>query len=170
MVLMTTFLLTIFTNLVLAVCVGVALSMFAFVRRMIQTSTLEQQNLESLKKELSEQELLQLSNDVVVYMLHGPFFFGVAEKIEQALEAIHLLPKHIVFRLKNVPFMDMTGLETFHYLIEKLHARGVNVYLCEANHKIIHKLMKVEILPLLTTQKIFDTLAQVLEILKRSPT
>ena len=69
----------------------------------------------------------------MVYTIEGPFFFGVAEKIEHALATTHTDPKVIIFRLKAVPFMDMTGLETFHELIEHYHKRGVEVYLCEAN-------------------------------------
>lgn len=144
LVLFTTFLLTIFTNLVVAVNIGVILAMLFFIRRMSQFVTIEKENHDILNGELSENGLA-IPNGVVVYSIQGPFFFGVVEKLEHAFAIIHSDPKIIIFRLKNVPFMDMTGLQTFHETIEEFHKRGVQVYLCEANSRVNKKFEKIKL-------------------------
>lgn len=166
LILLVTFLLTIFSNLVIAVNVGVILAMLVFIRRMHQTVIIEEEKHESLKTEFSSNGIvLTLPKEMMVYTIQGPFFFGVAEKIEHALAATHTDPKIIVFRLKNVPFMDMTGLETFAELIEHYHKRGVQVYLCEANARVLHKLEKVGILRWTVENKVFNSLANILSFM-----
>lgn len=160
LILLVTFLLTVFTNLVVAVNAGVILAMLFFVRRMHQSVIIEQQKPEVLQAELAANGISALPKDVMVYAIQGPFFFGVAEKIEHELAATHTDPKIIIFRLKDVPFMDMTGLETFNELIEHYHKRGVIVYLCEANPTVLRKLANVGILHWVAKNKVFSNLAE----------
>lgn len=165
LILFTTFLLTIFTNLVIAVNIGVILAMLLFVGHMSQFTTIEQQDHETLSSELKEKGLT-LPKDIVIYSIQGPFFFGVAEKIERAFAITHSDPKIIIFRLKNVPFMDMTGLQTFHEIIEEFHKRGVLVYLCEANKRVNQKLLKIKINQWLCEGQIFGTLDETIKNMK----
>lgn len=160
-VLWVTFLFTIFTNLVVAVNIGVILAMLFFIRRMYHTVHVEEQSIETLRDELVPHGVSQLPEDLLVYTIQGPFFFGTAEKIERALAVTNTDPKIIVFRLKDVPFMDMTGLNTFCELIQRYHKRGVTVYLCEANKKVHRKLTNVGILHWIVEGKIFNSLAEV---------
>src|SRR5262249_11182453 len=99
LILLITFLLTVFTNLVVAVNVGVILAMLFFIRRMNQAIGIERQTDELLKAEILSSGLSKLPKDTLVYTVQGPFFFGVAEKIERTLSDIHTDPKIIIFRL-----------------------------------------------------------------------
>jgi SulP family sulfate permease len=157
-VLFTTFFLTVFTDLVLAVNVGVILAMLFFIRRMSRTVGVEEQTADSLQSELAASGIASFPTEVIVYTIQGPFFFGAAEKIEHALAVTHSDPKTIIFRLKNVPFMDITGMETFSELLKEYHKRGIKIYLCEANDKVCHKLANVGILHLIENQRIYITL------------
>ncbi|PWY57063.1 sodium-independent anion transporter [Legionella qingyii] len=163
LVLITTFLLTIFTDLVVAVNVGVILAMLLFVRRMGQFVAIEQQDHETLKNELSD---IILPKDTVVYTIQGPFFFAAAEKLERAFMITHSDPKNIVFRLKDVPFMDITGLQTFIEIIEEFHKRHINVYLCEANSKVKKKLMNIGVRHWIKGGRIFLTLKDTIKKLQ----
>lgn len=165
LVLLATFLLTIFTNLVVAVNVGVILAMLFFIRRMHQSVLIEQQKHETLQTELATVGISILPKDMMVYAIQGPFFFGVAEKIEHTLATTHTDPKIIIFRLKDVPFMDMTGLETFNELIEHYYKRGVKVYLCEANSKVKHKLTNVGILNWIAEKQVFSSFADTIKLI-----
>lgn len=160
-VLVTTFLLTILTDLVVAVNVGVILAMLLFVRRMNQSVVIEAQRHDKLQFELAATGIKIVPEDIMAYAIQGPFFFGVAEKIERTLAAIHTDPKVIIFRLKGVPFIDMTGLDTFSELIQEYHKRGVKIYVCEANAKVKRKIVKIGILQWICRKRIFSTLAEV---------
>jgi len=162
LVLFTTFFLTIFTNLVVAVNIGVILAMLLFIRRMSQFVAIEKESHDTLNEELSEKGL-RIPDDVIIYSIQGPFFFGVAEKIEHAFAITHSDPKIIIFRLKNVPFMDMTGLQTFREIIEEFHKRGVQVYLCEANSKVSKKLEKIKLDDWIDGGRIFTSLPETIQ-------
>lgn len=163
LVLFTTFLLTIFTNLVVAVNIGVILAMLLFVRRMSQFVTIEKQGHEILNGEVQG---VSLPKDTVVYAIQGPFFFGAAEKIERAFAVTHSDPKNIIFRLKDVPFMDITGLQTFSEVIEEFHKRGVNIYLCEANPKVAKKIDNIGVTRWISGGRIFNTLTEIVKNLQ----
>lgn len=166
LILFTTFLLTIFTNLVVAVNIGVILAMLLFIRSMNHFVTIEKQDHHSLNDELRDNNLT-LPKDAIIYSIQGPFFFGVAEKIERAFAITHSDPRVIIFRLKNVPFMDMTGLQTFSEIIEQFHKRKVQVYLCEANHNVSHKIAKINIFRFLGSERIHDSLIEIVKHLNQ---
>lgn len=166
LVLLITFLLTILTNLVVAVNIGVIVAMLLFIRRMNQVVTIEQEHPTTLSEEGFNP--LMLPQEVMIYSIQGPFFFGAAEKIERALAVTHSDPKIIIFRLKNVPFIDMTGLQTFREIIEAFHHRKVQVYLCEANKSVHKKLDKININHWLGKNQIFGTLEELIQDLQKS--
>lgn len=152
LVLITTFFLTIFTDLVVAVTVGVMLAIVLFVRRMHQSISVLQ---EATKEEATS------SDKTLIYTIKGPFFFGVAEKIENALTSHKVLPKNIIFRFKEVPFIDMTGIKKLKDVLDAYHKIGINMYFCEANATVSKKLIKTGLLGKVRGECIFDSLADI---------
>jgi SulP family sulfate permease len=149
-ILLITFLLTIFTDLVVAVAVGVMLAMLFFMRRMYQSV--------SIGRSTKFSDSTPLPDGCIAYTIDGPFFFGVTEKIEYILTHTKDTPRIIIFRLDNMPFIDMTGLERFGTIIDRYLKKGVKVYLCEAHTNVTHKLNRTGILEKITGKKIFITL------------
>jgi len=125
LLLIVTFGLTVFVDLVVAVNVGVVLAALLFMRRMAETVSIEQQNFND-----EAQEEVVLPHSVLVYRIDGPFFFGAAEKLERTLERLQLGMQTIVLRLGRVPFMDATGLNTLSEIVGRLKKRHVHVLLC----------------------------------------
>lgn len=164
-VLLTTFFLTIFVNLVIAVYIGVVFAMLFFIRRMNQLVTISEISKDKLQSEFSREELKDIPADTLVYNIQGPFFFGAAEKIEHALSITQTDPKNIIFQLKDVPFIDMTGLSTFEEIIEQYHKRGVHVYFCEANPIVSRKLIKAGVIS--KNNPIFSKLSEIIAKLKK---
>lgn len=157
-VLLLTFFLTIFTDLVIAVMIGVIIALLLFVVRIYQTVGITEQKIPSIE----DQNFKNLvASEGIIYAIEGPFFFGVAEKIEQALVITHTDPKFVVFRFINVPFIDMTGLETLTKVIKQYHKRHVKVYICEANKTVSEKLSKISILTMIEGSLIFKSLKDV---------
>jgi SulP family sulfate permease len=125
LLLIVTFLLTVFVDLVVAVNVGVVLAALLFMRRMAETVRIEQQAFDD-----SAGEDVVLPHSVLVYRIDGPFFFGAAEKLERTLERLQLDVSTLVLRLGRVPFMDATGLNTLGEIVGRLKHRNVRVLLC----------------------------------------
>jgi len=162
-ILLITFLLTVFTDLVLAVNIGVTLAILQFLRRMATAVEVQQLGEQELKLELLEQGLFALPKGVLVYEIDGPFFFGAVENFERVLLQTHTDPRILILRLRRVPFMDITGLQTLEEVIGKLKKRGVRVMLCEANLRVRSKLGKAGILTLLTDGNYAEEFATALE-------
>ncbi len=143
-ILLITFLLTVFADLVVAVNIGVILATMHFLRRMSTSVEVHPQTEKQLAQELAEHGLPALPPGVLVYGIEGPVFFGAVENFEQALIQTHTEPHILIIRLRHVPFMDITGIQTLEEVVRKMQARGVRVLLCEANERVKAKLEKAD--------------------------
>ena len=123
--LLTTFVLTVFVDLVVAVNVGVVLASLMFMRRMAESVRVEQQAFDD-----DSGEDIKLPSSALVYRVEGPFFFGAAEKLERTLERAQLGVETVVIRLGRVPFMDATGVNALAEIIQRFQRRRVRVLLC----------------------------------------
>jgi SulP family sulfate permease len=161
-ILLITFLLTVFADLVLAVNVGVILAMFQFLRRMASSVEVQPVASGELEPELARKGRVALPPGVLVYGIDGPFFFGAVDNFERALAQTHTDPRALVIRLKRVPFMDITGLQSLEEAIRDLRKRGVQVLLCEANPRVRAKLERAGILNQLGPSGYHEELADAL--------
>ncbi len=162
-VLLVTFFLTLFTDLIIAINVGVLLSVLFFVKRMSKSIHVEIETEKTLKTELSACGMNHLPKEIMVYNLQGPFFFGAVEFLQQTLHLTQQNPKYVVFRLKQVPFIDSTGLKCFCDIIQTYHNRTIKVYLCEASAIMQKKLLTTKLSTLIEGGKIYDRCESVIQ-------
>ncbi|MES2564295.1 MAG: SulP family inorganic anion transporter [Pseudomonadota bacterium] len=168
-ILLITFVLTVITDLVVAVNIGVALAMLQFLRRMAASVEVQLQSGDDLHAELTARGDRALPPGVLVYGIEGPFFFGAAESLERVLAETHTDPRVLIIRLKRVPFVDITGLLTLEEVISELRRRGVRVMLCEANERVKIKLQRAKILSMLGADNYADDLHTVIDIVRSAP-
>jgi len=145
-ILLITFLLTVFADLVVAVNVGVILAVLQFLRRMSETVETQPVGARALKVELAELGLNELPAHILVYEILGPMFFGAVENFKRPLLEMRPYPRTLIVRLDRVPFMDITGIQTLEEVIGKLRKRGVTILLCEANARVQTKLRNAGVL------------------------
>jgi SulP family sulfate permease len=126
-----TFLLTVFVDLVVAVNVGVVLAALLFMRRMAETVRVEHEPFND-----TAGDDLVLPPSVLVYRIEGPFFFGAAEKLERTLERVQLGVETVVIRLGRVPFMDATGIAALAEIVQRFQRRHVRVLLCGLHEEL----------------------------------
>ncbi|MFJ3153020.1 SulP family inorganic anion transporter [Pseudomonas protegens] len=162
-ILLCTFVLTVFSDLVIAVNIGVVLAMLHFLRRMASSVEVQQVVEQDLQQELHRSGQQHLPPGVLIYTIEGPLFFGAAETFERALAQTHSDPQVLIIRLKHVPFMDITGLQTLEEVIGQLHKRAIVVKLCEANLKVHGKLERVGILHAIGAQNYHRDLSEALQ-------
>jgi len=142
-VLVTTLVLTVVFDLVIAVEVGMVLAAILFIRRMAETT---QVSLVTPNDELETQEQVAHGKDipegVLVYRIFGPFFFGAAEKMEDALQRVDRLPRVLILRMQLVPAMDATALNALESVVERMHASGGVVILSGPHRQPLEMLAK----------------------------
>jgi SulP family sulfate permease len=145
-ILLVTFMLTVFADLVVAVSIGVILAFMQFLRRMAESVDILPLQANDLRQELEAIGLDALPREVLVYQIDGPFFFGAVEKFESSLQQTQSDPKVLILRLGRVPFIDSTGLQVMDEVVQALQKRGIRVMFCEANDRVNSKLEKYGIL------------------------
>jgi SulP family sulfate permease len=135
-----TLVLTVFTDLVLAVEVGIILAMLNFMWRM--SSAVEVRPLDDLElaARLPGEGVAEVPEGVLLYTVDGPFFFGAVDQFEQALLHTHTEPGALIISLKRVPFIDLTGLASLGEVVDTLGKRGISVVLCCANASVAERL------------------------------
>ncbi|HEY9099433.1 MAG TPA: sulfate permease [Thiobacillus sp.] len=156
-ILLVTFALTVFADLVVAVNIGVILATLHFLRRMAASVEVAQVDEQELHREYAHLGFNALPPGVMVYAVEGPFFFGAVETFERALASTHSDPRLLILRLRRMPFIDATGLQALEDAIRGFQARGVEVLLCGANARVKNKLDRSGILDLVGPTRYFKT-------------
>ncbi|HEY9100563.1 SulP family inorganic anion transporter [Chitinimonas sp.] len=173
-ILLVTFMLTVFADLVVAVNIGVILATLQFLRRMASSVEVRQATEQELQQEFTHQGISRLPPGVLVFAVEGPFFFGAVENLERALAGTHTDPRVLIIRLRWVPFIDITGLQTLEEVVLDLHSRQVRVMLTGANARVREKLQKAGLLDLIGAENYFADLRQALlvcqELAEQDPT
>ncbi len=157
-ILLITFALTVLTDLVIAVNIGVILAMLQFLRRMASSVEV---------RAAGARDLAELGGaapaGVLVFSIEGPFFFGAVDSLERALSHAHAEiqagARAVVLRLGHVPFIDVTGLESLGQAMRGLERRGVPVVMCEANGRVLRKLLRAGLVRRGPKRRYFSSLA-----------
>ncbi|HAT7072213.1 TPA: sulfate permease [Legionella pneumophila] len=163
-ILLVTFCLTVFVDLVVAVNVGVMIAVLHFLRRMVNSIQIQRMSEEQLSQELAQEKNFDLPEGVMVYVIEGPFFFGAVETFQRALTNTHNDPRVLIIRMRWVPFIDVTGLQAMEEMIMNLQKRGVRVLLSEANSLVEAKLRKMGIVQLIGEQNFYKEFSQALDV------
>jgi SulP family sulfate permease len=160
-VLLVTFGLTVFVDLVVAVNIGVIIATLHFLRRMASSVAVQQQSHEDLSREFAHRGL-SFPPGVLAFAVEGPFFFGAVENFERALASTRTDPEVLIIRLRWVPFIDITGLQTLEEVIRDLQKRKVRVMLTGANERVTGKLHRAGIVSLIGAENFCENLEQAL--------
>jgi len=162
-VLVITFSLTVFVDLVVAVNVGVILAALIFMRRMSLAVNVEAQVESTADNKLPAGPL---PAGVVVYNIEGPLFFGAAEKLERTLAHIQRPATTLILRMSQVPFVDVTGISALDQIITDFLKHDATVLLSEVRPNVLHKLKRAGLLARLGADNLTATLALALERVK----
>ncbi|MBP2076978.1 SulP family inorganic anion transporter [Oceanobacillus polygoni] len=137
LVLVTTFLLTVFVNLTIAVQVGLLLAMVSFIKRMSKIFEVEKV-IPALKNSKSKtEETVSKCPQLSFFTISGPLFFGAADKFESVItRSINKRPTVIILKMKNVPIIDATAEANLASLAKDFHKMGGTLLISEANKEV----------------------------------
>ncbi len=157
-ILVTTFLLTVFVDLTVAIEVGVVLSSLLFMERMSKLSTVisAEQETDALES------YANVPKGIEIFEISGPFFFAAARRYEETLKDIRHTSKVVIIRMRHVPFIDSTGIRNLKGTIKDLKARKVRVVLSGVRPEVRTELEKGGIAQLLGEGNIADNFDQAL--------
>jgi len=159
-VLLITFLLTVFGDLVIAVNIGVLLACLLFMKRMSEAIVIEQHTHEKLRLETDNKDF-KLPPKTVVFAIEGPFFFGAAQHLDHALESIHGHAEILVLRLSKVPFIDATAMQSLWDLLATCQRHNTRLVLCEARPNVVHKLKIAGLIDVIGKENLLEHINQI---------
>lgn len=131
-VLIVTFLLTVIFDLVVAIVVGLSLACLLFMKRMADVT--EVKEWEYVEDTGDDQGRMKpVPAHVMVYELTGPIFFGAADKIPHIER--NTGHKALVLRMRSVPAMDITAINSLHRLYDECKSKGIQMVFSHVNEQ-----------------------------------
>jgi SulP family sulfate permease len=139
-VLLVTFLLVVFRDLTEGIAVGVVMGSILFMHRMAQLVEV-QTHAPVIQTDVADAEGAERvpyegppgADEVVVYTLTGPFFFGAAAKVAAVLDRIGQTPRVFVLDMSGVPFVDSTAAQSLAGFVRKATRNGTRIVLSGAS-------------------------------------
>lgn len=173
-VLIITFLLTVFFDLILAIQVGMIIAVFLFMKRMSDASLIKR--IEKSGKEESYEERkaslshFEIPENVDVFEISGAFFFGATSKFSELLQTSPIgEKKYLILRMNQVIDLDASGIKILTHQAQELHNAGKRLLLAEI-HPAVKKVVLNSRLPkLLTRNHIFGSIEDALAYARRHP-
>lgn len=127
-ILLTTFFLTVIFDLVIAIEVGIVLSSFMFMNRMSDSVMVQNVRSETADDaDLFEEELIDVPEDVLLYEINGPLFFGAARQFQEVVTNTRIEPRVIIIRMRYVPLIDATGYKSISEIVKTFRERGIQI-------------------------------------------
>jgi sulfate permease, SulP family len=146
-----TFLLAVFADLVVAVNTGVVLAALLFMRRMAAEVRVE---------DLTEESREDAADDMLVYRVDGPMFFGAASRLQETLARTHRRPRVLAIKLRMVPFMDATGVEALRNVVRDFQRQGTRVLLVAPRPGVLDMLTRAGVIAELGEHAVFDSVGE----------
>jgi SulP family sulfate permease len=172
LVLYITFFLTVFTDLVFAVQVGIIIAIGLLFVKLVNNLDVEYVEAHELSDEISS---LITSHDTIqksvgIYTIHGPFFFGTMSIFEKKVdEHIHVSKPILLLRMKYVPFIDATGLVRLTEFIKSRKKKGGFVLLSGVRGTVLESLRSnAEFVKVMPSEFIFDRSAEAVAFIEKS--
>lgn len=147
-VLLTTFFLTVFFDLTIAIQIGMVLAAFLFMRQMIKISNVDinPHRLPDGTIDLNGTGQFNIPPSVDVFEITGPMFFGAAYKFKDSMRFIEKKPRVLILRMRMVPVVDETGLHTIKDVLQMCEKDGTRLIISGVQPKVLEELKKSRLL------------------------
>jgi sulfate permease, SulP family len=143
-VLLTTFCLTVFVDLTVAIEIGLLLAVFLFMRNMIRFSGVQPFNMDNDDGATNQDEIYaeNIPPGIMVFEITGPLFFGAVHKFKEAVKLVDHSPAVLIIRMKKVPIIDATGIQTLREIYTEANKKGTALVLSEVHSEQVWQALK----------------------------
>lgn len=146
------FLLTVVLDLTVAIQVGLLLAFITFIYRISSLSRYEAASTDDFP------ELVLQQGKVAAFRLYGAIFFGAVKLIEK-IES-ELPTQALVLDLKNVIYIDVSGMDALLELEQTCKAKGVRLLICGLAHQPHEMALRGGLLERLEVNQIYPSLQE----------
>ena len=150
-VLLATFLLTVFVNLITGIAVGVVMGALLFLHRMAEAVEIDGASLDDVADDALPRERYDpdraTDRDIMVFRISGAFFFGATARVLTVLERVGVPPRVLVLDFTDVPLIDTTAARSLVAFVKKIERAGTEIYFAAARPKVRHTLTQAGLKP-----------------------
>ena len=141
-VLVATFFLTVFFDLVVAIEIGVVLAALLFMKRMAETADIKAwKYTDSPDITPGEAEKLRdIPHSISVFEICGPMFFAAADQIVNINSHHHT--KVVVIRMRSVPAIDASAMHSLRELADRAKRKNITLVFSHVNEQPMHVMEK----------------------------
>ncbi len=170
-VLLTTFFLTLFFDLSIAIQVGLLLAMVLFLKRVTETTNIEVFKAQQDKDSETDSQTMfdtyfqnmKIPKGVDIYEIKGPYFFGVAHRFNEIVRE-GLKDTYVrILRMRRVPFIDSTGLKNIENLYERFKEENIQLIFSGVHPTALEDLKKSGLYDKVGAENIFDDIVPALK-------
>lgn len=156
LVLMTTFVLTIFIDLTVAVQIGMVLAAFLFMRQMAQLSEVRQLTHE--KRGEDQPRGVSFPSDIELFSVTGALFFCAVHKLLEVDRVLAKKPRALLLDLTDVIHLDASGLHMLRQIRQSCSFRNIRFGLIGLRSQPVAVLEKSGLIQSIGTESLFPTL------------
>lgn len=162
-VLVVTFFLTVFFDLVVAIEIGVVLAALLFMKRMAETADIKAwKYTDSPDITPGEAEKLRdIPHSISVFEICGPMFFAAADQILNINSNHHT--KVVVIRMRSVPAIDASAMRSLHELVSRAKKKNITLLFSHVNEQPMHVMEKDGFIELLGKEHFHNNIVDALD-------
>ncbi len=162
-VLVATFFLTVFFDLVVAIEIGVVLAALLFMKRMAETADIKAwKYTDSPDITLGEAEKLRdIPHSISVFEICGPMFFAAADQILNINSHHHT--KAVVIRMRSVPAIDASAMKSLHELSNRAKRKNITLIFSHVNEQPMHVMEKDGFIELVGKENFHENIVDALD-------
>lgn len=139
-VMVVTFVLTVVFDLVIAIEVGMILAAMLFMKRMSEETSVTGWKYIDSEDDSDSLDLKVVPENVRVYEVSGPLFFGAADKILDI--RLKSYTRCLILRMRAVPAIDATAMNSLKALYKKCKSQNVELVFSHVNHQPLEAMKK----------------------------
>ena len=139
-VLLTTFILTVVFDLVVAIEIGMVLACLLFIKRMSEETHVDSWTYVDDDTPDVDEHLRRLPLQIRVYEITGPLFFGAADAIEHTV--VKDFTTCLILRMRSVPALDSTALNALQNLTKVCESKGITLVFSHVNEQPMKVMVK----------------------------
>jgi len=164
LVLVLTFVLTVVFDLVVAIEVGLLLAVILFMKRMTEVTHVRPWTTMDEAEENARGRLKAIPDKTQVFEIDGPMFFATSDIV--ASIPIKHGSKVIILRMRNVPTIDVSALQTLTKVYDFCVEKNISVIFSHVNEQPLSVMKKAGFYDRVGGENFADNIDEALEIAK----
>lgn len=165
-ILITTFSLTVVFDLVIAIEIGIVVSMFLFMRKMalnLEVNEIENQHFDS-----NDNTSLEISNSlkdkVSIYEVKGVLFFGAAEKLLDSIREIEDSIEVLIIRMPHISLIDVTSYDCIKKIENLCRSKNIALILSEVQPQPVKVMKRMDVSHTLNHKKLVSNFNDAIDL------